>query len=815
MQLDLFSRIGKAAKTTGERVDAHRLIWLVGIVLVAVMAAFQVYDVLRRRAIVLETTQRAYASLARSAAEQTRAVLLAAQLAVHETAREAGPSGWHAPGAEQSLRDRMAVLPQLRVLLLLAPDRTVLAETTARTPHDLARQVYRDIHASLPDATAGALSLQVDDRWTLALWESVAQMPKAAGTVAVALVDLGYVGRGYASLDLGPGSELRLVDAAGHLLVRTSAQEAPVRNRRMRDLESSRDVTVARHALAGYPFSVVASVDNANVLRPWNVQAMHSAVRTSLFCLSVLLLLALALRQLKRRAQAEASLRMQTALLDELFESAPEAIVMLDADQRVTRVNREFSRMFGFDARQSCGRPLIELIVPHDLKDAARRTLCAVQQGRHTSMETVRMRSDGSRLHVSELGAPITAMRGSVASYAIYRDITERRLAEFERGKLESRLRQAEKLEAVGTMAGGIAHDFNSVITAILGYGEMARSEATESGALKRYFANVLAAANRAKSLVDQILTYSRTPRARRDVINPRTVVLETLELVRASLPANVDLNVQLSTGDAAVIADPTQLHQMVMNLCTNAVFAMPEGGSLSVALEAANTASEQVLSLGVLVPGRYVRLTVRDTGCGMESQVLAHVFEPFFTTRKAGEGTGLGLALVHGIVSELGGAIDVTSQRGAGSAFHVYLPRAEASMTCDVPALPKGVGQQVLVVEDETSVMLLVEEMLAALGYEPAGFTRPAAALQEFHAAPTRFDAVVVDYLMPDMTGTDLVRQLRAVRAEIPVVLVSGYEGVLLLQQAAAAGIDEIVSKPLELKQLAEAMARVLARAR
>jgi PAS domain S-box-containing protein len=471
--------------------------------------------------------------------------------------------------------------------------------------------------------------------------------------------------------------------------------------------------------------------------------------------------------------------------------------------------------MFGFEARQSCGRPLIDLIVPHDLKDAARRTFGTVQEGRHMSTETVRMRSDGARLYVSELGAPITAVRGTVASYAIYRDITERRLSELERAKLESRLRQAEKLEAVGTMAGGIAHDFNSVITAILGYGEMARSEATDSDALKRYVANVLAAANRAKALVDQILTYSRTPRASRDVINLRTVVLETLELVRASLPASVDLNVQLSTGNAAVIADPTQLHQLVMNLCTNAVFAMPEGGSLSLALEAAYIANEQAVTTGVLAPGRYVRLTVRDTGCGMESQVLEQIFEPFFTTRKTGEGTGLGLALVHGIVSELGGGIEVTSQPEAGSTFHVYLPGAEVVDVSQSASLPKGVGQRVLVVEDEVSVMLLIEEMLAVLGYEPAGFTRPATALEEFHAEPTRFDAAVVDYLMPDMTGTDLVRQLRAARTDIPVVLVSGYEGALLEQQAAAAGIEEIVSKPLELQQLAEAMARVLGRTR
>jgi len=220
-------------------------------------------------------------------------------------------------------------------------------------------------------------------------------------------------------------------------------------------------------------------------------------------------------------------------------------------------------------------------------------------------------------------------------------------------------------------------------------------------------------------------------------------------------------------------------------------------------------------LSHGLLAAGHYVRLSVRDTGCGIEPEVLEHIFEPFFTTKEAGRGTGLGLALVQGIVSELGGAIDVASQVGTGSVFHLYLPRSyEAALRTmeTVLSLPRGAGERVLLVEDEKPLMLLAEEMLAALGYEPAGFIRPTDALDEFRADPSRFDVVVLDYLMPEMTGTELTKQLRTLRADIPIVLVSGYEGPVLLQQAFSAGIEHVITKPLALQQLAETMAQALA---
>ncbi len=822
---------------TSHRIAHYRRVWLVGALLVAIMAAFQVYDVLKRRAIVMDMTERTYASLARSLAEQTQRIAEAADSAVSDTVRDVASIGLRGTALRERLRERVSRLPQLQGMLVLDVNGRSIAAAGAPQPQTAAVQTYFTVHRDNPSAAmylSSGFRPQDSGRWTIALSRGIASSGGELRGVVVAFLDLDYLTRVYGSVNLGSGSEVSLFHADGRLLARFPDGQAEI-GRSFVDQPVYRELllgngtgtvvsqaergrrafTYAIQPLAGFPLKIIAAVDNSTVLKPWNVSAMHSAVRTTLFCLSILLLLTLVLRQLRRRAQAEANLRVQTALLDELFESAPEAIVMLDPEQRVTRVNREFTHMFGFTAEQAHGRPLIDLIVPDDLKQEAHRMAEAVGENRHTSVETRRIRSNGGRLHVSELGAPIRGAGGNIASYAIYRDITERKLAEAERAKLESRLRQAEKLEAIGTMAGGIAHDFNSALTAILRYAEMARTLAPEAGALRRYVGNVLSAANRARTLVDQILTYSRTTRGKHGVVNAVVVVHEALDLVRASLPADVDLKVELPATGATVIANSTQIHQLVTNLCSNSVHAMRAGGTLSVALGIVDIAQDRELSHGLLAAGHYVRLSVQDTGCGMEPTVLEHIFEPFFTTKELGLGTGLGLALLQGIVSELGGAIDVESRTGAGSAFHLYLPRSDADAIGTMEAvvsLPKGAGQRVLLVEDERPLMLLAEEMLATLGYEPAGFTRPAEALDEFRADPSRFDAVVVDYLMPDITGSELTKHLRVTRADIPIVLMTAYEGPVLLQEAFAAGIEHIITKPLALQQLAEVMTKALA---
>jgi len=824
------------SQTQGRRRVDHKVIWFVGLSLIAIMAAFQAHDILKRREIVIDTTEDAFAILARSLAEQGQRIVQSAGLAVSDTVSDAALTPPRTPAFQKRLQQRVSVLPQLQGIAVLGEDGAPQASAGIPwRPDDLSRirTTSRRDHLSGGAVFSSPFRRSADGRWTITLSQTITRSQTGAGAMVVAFLDLDYFSRVYEFLRLEPGSEVSLFHRNGQLLVRFPGDGSEIgrsfgNHPAFGDLLSTtgtgtvvrhgerdgQDMTYAIQPLPGLPLVTVAAADNDTVLRPWNIQAMHSTVRTSLFCLSVLLLLALVLRLLRRREQAEESLLVQTALLDELFESAPEAIVMLDTQQRVARVNREFSRLFGLTAHQAHGRQLIDLIVPDDLKEDARRAAAAVREGRHMSAETRRMCADGGRLHVSELGAPIRGAVGGIASFAIYRDITERKLAEAERAKLESRLRQAEKLEAIGTMAGGIAHDFNSTLMVIVRYAEMLRSAAPEGGTIKGFVNNVLSAASRAQTLVNQILTYSRTTRGKQDAVNACSALQETLDLMRATLPANVKMEVQLPASDATIFANTTQLHQLVTNLCSNAIQAMREGGTLSIALETVDTADDTELSHGLLAAGRYVRLSVQDTGSGMASVVLDHIFEPFFTTKEMGQGTGLGLALVQGIVSELGGAIDVTSQTGAGSTFHIYLPRSDADAIGTkrtVETLSKGAGQRVLLVEDEKPLMLLAEEMLATLGYEPAGFAKPSEALEEFRADPSRWDAVLVDYLMPDLGGLEVARRLRDARSGIPIVLMISYEGPVLLQEAFAAGIDHVVTKPIDLQQLADAMAKAL----
>ena len=391
----------------------------------------------------------------------------------------------------------------------------------------------------------------------------------------------------------------------------------------------------------------------------------------------------------------------------------------------------------------------------------------------------------------------------------------ERKLADAERARLEQRLRQAEKMEAVGRLAGGIAHDFNNILGGILGYGEMLVEETPERSRLKRYAQNVLIAANRARGLVDQILAYSRSQRSMRVTVDLGRIVAETLELVRGSLAEGVHLETHLPSQPAPVIGDATQLHQITMNLCTNAIQALDGSGRLAVTLAATDFKAESVFLHGTLAPGPYVRLAVQDSGPGMDEATLERIFEPFFTTKEVGKGTGLGLSLVYGIVTDSGGAIDVTSKLGHGSTFTIYIPRVDASVEAadqsESPA-PRGHGERVLVVDDEEALLAITAEVLARLGYRPTLFADGKAALAEFESAPGSFDAVILDEVMPELTGTALAEQLHRLRADVPIMLVSGYIGPMMAERAAAAGIAELLKKPVQSRELASALARTLA---
>jgi signal transduction histidine kinase/CheY-like chemotaxis protein len=399
------------------------------------------------------------------------------------------------------------------------------------------------------------------------------------------------------------------------------------------------------------------------------------------------------------------------------------------------------------------------------------------------------------------------ALLGALAIVALVKQL--RRIEQADRA-----LRQAQKMEALGTLAGGIAHDFNNILGAIVGYGELAQQHAPEGAALHRYLHNIMQAAGRARALVDRILGFSRTGLAERGAIQVETVVTETLELLRASLPPNVHLEAQLAAPEAAVIGDETRLHQVIMNLCTNALQAMPEGGSLTVALEALRLPAPRSLSRGKLAPGVYVRLTVRDTGRGISAEIADRIFDPFFTTKAVGEGTGLGLSLVHGIVADLGGAIELHSTVGKGTTVLVWLPRAAVDampVATKVLEEPRGQGEAIMIVDDEPALVALTEETLAELGYEPIGFGSSSTALQAFRTDPNRFDAIVTDEMMPELLGTQLAQEISAARPDLPIILTSGHGGSDLPERARQAGVSMILRKPVQRRELAVALAKLL----
>ena len=410
----------------------------------------------------------------------------------------------------------------------------------------------------------------------------------------------------------------------------------------------------------------------------------------------------------------------------------------------------------------------------------------------------------------SEDGIAFTRSVAEILANAI-----ERQRGELDRKALEDRLHQAQRLESIGTLAGGIAHEFNNILGAISGYAELTLSGLRRGSAADRYVRNILTAGERAHVVIDQILTFSRRSERRPRQVVAQSAVAEAVELLGASLPATIIIETTFNIGNATVLADPTELQQVVINLCTNAAHAMKNHGTLHVKLDAIDLAGPLTLSHGQLSAGHYVRLTVKDTGSGIDAATLERIFEPFFTTKVVGQGTGLGLSTVHGIVTQHGGALNVQSSPGAGSTFQAFFQHAgevAADQESHAPSsVSRGHGETILVVDDDAMLVPLAEEMLAALGYEAVGFNRSTAALEAFRAAPDRFDLVLTDDIMPEMTGTELADALLEIRPNLPILLMTGGGRLIRSQRLQAVGVREVIKKPLSSAQIAELLARYL----
>jgi signal transduction histidine kinase/CheY-like chemotaxis protein len=379
----------------------------------------------------------------------------------------------------------------------------------------------------------------------------------------------------------------------------------------------------------------------------------------------------------------------------------------------------------------------------------------------------------------------------------------------------ENQLQQMMKLQAIGTLAGGIAHDFNNILFPIVGYTELTMDDIPPDSQARKNLEEVLKAANRAKELVQQILTFSRQNGQERKPLKVQTLIKETLKLLRATIPSSIEIHSSVDEDCGPVNGDPTQIHQVIMNLCTNAYHALQEtGGKLEVSLKETNLGHEQSLERVGMKPGRHLELTVKDNGHGMTPLVLERIFEPYYTTKEQGKGTGLGLSVIHGIIKNHGGDISVSSQPGAGSTFSVYLPVIDDIEVEIEPVKTAGAtngNERILLIDDEEQIIDLERRILENLGYKVTPKTDSEEALEEFSARPDRFDLVITDMTMPKITGDRLARKLMEINPQIPVILCTGFNEAISEEKALAMGIDKFVMKPIVKDELAYTIRTVL----
>jgi PAS domain S-box-containing protein len=394
-------------------------------------------------------------------------------------------------------------------------------------------------------------------------------------------------------------------------------------------------------------------------------------------------------------------------------------------------------------------------------------------------------------------------------------DITDRKQAEEEKLRLEDQLQQAQKMEAIGTLAGGIAHDFNNILSVIIGYTELVLMNGNVDGEVRQNLKEIFNASKHARDMVKQILAFSRQNKQERKPIQVSHIVKEALKLLRASLPATINIQQKIEKNTGVIKADPTQFHQVLMNLCTNAAHAMHEkDGVLKISLRNIELDQNDTARHPELKPGPYLKLSISDTGDGIHPETQDRIFDPYFTTKEKGEGTGLGLAVVQGIIKSHNGAITVESKLGQGSTFHVYLPRIQQDATTDEfdsAPLPMG-HESILLVDDEQPLVEIGKQMLERLGYTVAARTSSVEALALFNAQPNRFDLVITDIVMPNMTGEKLAEKLMDIRADIPVILCTGYSEKFTRRQASNMGIRSFLMKPLVMQDLANTVRQALA---
>ena len=489
-------------------------------------------------------------------------------------------------------------------------------------------------------------------------------------------------------------------------------------------------------------------------------------------------------------------------------ENSKDGIAIVEKDVFLF-VNQRFAEIFGYDCREELvGRPSSLVIHPDDqdrVLTISRQRCAGMEAPSH--YEYKGLRKDGRDI-VIEVSVAMTGFRKEKVHLSFHRDVSKRK-------RLEALLHQAQKMEAIGTMASGISHDFNNLLAVILGGVELSLLEVSKDSAVHTYLIEVLRATERATDLVQQILNFSRKKELERKPLQLSILCKEILKMLRATLPSSIEIQQDIDLQSSLVMADPTQIHQIIMNLCNNAAQAMAEkGGLLHLSLKNIDFSTKKMFTDSELEAGPYLELTVSDTGQGIEPDIVDRIFEPYFTTKKSDQGTGLGLAVVQGIVNAYEGAIRVSSDPGQGTTFQIYLPRIEgpeAGTELD-PArqLPRGT-ERILLVDDDEAIVHLAKNMLEYLGYAVVTSTNSLEALEIFKQGPENFDLVLTDHIMPKLTGRELARRIHWINPDLPVIIFTGMGDLLPMEQKETLPIKKYLLKPLVMQTLAEKIRQVL----
>ncbi len=515
------------------------------------------------------------------------------------------------------------------------------------------------------------------------------------------------------------------------------------------------------------------------------------------------------------RKRAQEALQESQDRYRELYDQTPLMYFTVDANLRVLSVNQFGANLLGYSTHDLVGQDVLTVVDPEDheyFRQELQKSLKDIDRTRGSEFRKVT--KAGTQLWVKERMRTIFGPHQQKIVLLSCEDITIRKHAEEALERSEKQLRHTQKMEAIGTLAGGIAHDFNNILGAILGYSELATAHVPHDQKMKFYLEEILSSAYRAKELVKQILAFSRRSEQEREAVDLSLVVQEVLKMLRATLPASTEIRADLETTSAVVFADSTQLHQVVMNLCANAEYAMRnDGGVIEISVDVTKLTPENAKDFPKLKPGTYVQLRVKDTGKGIPGEVLERIFEPFFTTKGIGEGTGLGLAVVHGIIVGHGGHISVSSEEGRGTQFTVLLPRLDVELPSQAQSAlewPKGSGT-VLFVDDEEVLARWGEQVLSYSGYTVIAKTNPHEAVEIFQKNPDQFDAIITDQTMPAMSGEMFARTILNIRGDIPIILCTGFSHTMSEAKATQLGVKRFLMKPVNGALLAETLQAIL----